>query len=45
MDYRLMPENLSWESTPPVLPNAEGLYPLPMPATFKVVDVTTIKQS
>jgi myo-inositol 2-dehydrogenase/D-chiro-inositol 1-dehydrogenase len=45
MDYRLMPESLSWESAPPVLPNEAGLYPLPMPGSFKVVDVTTIKQS
>jgi len=45
MDYRLMPETVTWESTPPVLPNAEGLYSVPMPATYKVVDVTKIKQS
>jgi len=45
MDYRLMPESLTWDSTPPVLPDAEGRYSLPMPATFKVADVTTIKQS
>lgn len=44
-DYRLMPENPTWESAPPVLPNAEGLYPAPMPASFKMVDVTKISQS
>ena len=45
MDYRLMPENLTWESTPPVLPTAEGDYPPPMPATFRTVDVTKIGKS
>lgn len=45
MDYRLMPDNPTWESVPPVMPNAEGQYPLPMPASFKVVDVTKIGQS
>ncbi len=45
MDYRLMPENLTWESTPPVLPTAEGDYPPPMPATFRTVDVTKIGRS
>jgi myo-inositol 2-dehydrogenase/D-chiro-inositol 1-dehydrogenase len=45
LDYRLMPENLSWESTPPTMPGKDGNYPLPMPASFKVVDVTTLGQS
>jgi myo-inositol 2-dehydrogenase/D-chiro-inositol 1-dehydrogenase len=45
MDYRLMPEDLTWESTPPVLPTAEGDYPPPMPATYRVVDVTKIGRS
>ena len=45
MDYRLMPEDPTWDSTPPVLPNAEGQYPPPMPATYKIVDVTKTKQS
>ncbi len=45
LDYRLMPENLTWESVAPVQPNAEGLYLPPMPAKFKVVDVTKISQS
>ena len=45
MDYRLMPDDPTWESTPPVLPDAEGRYPFPMPATYKVVDVTTIGKS
>jgi len=31
-----MPENITWESTPPVVPDAEGNYPLPMPASFKI---------
>ena len=45
MDYRLMPENLTWDSTPPVLPTAEGDYPPPMPASFRVVDVTKLGKS
>jgi predicted dehydrogenase len=45
MDYRLMPENLSWEAPPPVLPDKDGKYSLPMPASFKVVDVTKLGQS
>jgi hypothetical protein len=28
-----------------VLPNAEGQYPPPMPATYKIVDVTKTAQS
>jgi predicted dehydrogenase len=45
MDYRLMPENPTWDSQPPVLPDADGMYLPPMPAKFKVVDVTKIGQS
>ena len=45
LDYRLMPDKLTWESTPPAVPGAEGRYQLPMPAGFKVVDVTKIGQS
>jgi len=36
LDYRTMPLDLSWDATPPVLPDADGNYPLPMPATFKI---------
>jgi len=36
LPYRTMPENLTWESTPPVVPDTEGNYPLPMPASFKI---------
>jgi len=36
LPYRTMPENMSWESTPPVVPDADGNYPLPMPASFKI---------
>ncbi len=35
-DFNLMPESLTWESTPPVVPDADGNYPLPMPATYKL---------
>jgi predicted dehydrogenase len=40
LDYRTMPENLTWESTPPTLPDKDGTYALPMPATFKITSVT-----
>ena len=45
MDYRLMPENPVWDSTPPVMPDKDGNYSVPMPASFKVVDVTKLGQS
>jgi myo-inositol 2-dehydrogenase / D-chiro-inositol 1-dehydrogenase len=45
LDYRLMPENPTWDSQPPVLPDADGMYLPPMPAKFKIVDVTKIGQS
>jgi len=35
-DFSLMPTDLTWESTPPVVPDADGNYPLPMPATYKL---------
>jgi myo-inositol 2-dehydrogenase/D-chiro-inositol 1-dehydrogenase len=41
LDYRTMPEDVAWDTTPPVLPDAEGNYPLPMPATFKITSTTT----
>ena len=36
LPYRTMPENLTWDTKPPVEPDANGIYPLPMPATFKI---------
>jgi len=39
LDYRTMPEDVSWDATPPVVPDADGNYPLPMPATFKITSV------
>jgi predicted dehydrogenase len=36
LDYRTMPETMAWDATPPVLPDANGDYPPPMPATFKI---------
>ena len=35
-NFRTMPENLTWESTPPVVPDKDGNYPIPMPATYKI---------
>ena len=40
LDYRTMPEELTWETTPPVVPNKDGNYPLPMPQNFKLTSVT-----
>jgi predicted dehydrogenase len=40
LDYRTMPETLAWDATPPVLPDKDGDYPPPMPATFKIQTVT-----
>lgn len=39
LDYQAMPENLAWNASPPVLPDADNEYPPPMPATFKVTSV------
>ena len=36
LDYRTMPENLTWESTPPVVPDKDGNYPLPMPSSYRI---------
>ncbi|MFM7109352.1 MAG: Gfo/Idh/MocA family protein [Planctomycetaceae bacterium] len=40
LDFRTMPETLAWDADPPVLPDKDGDYPPPMPATFKVRSVT-----
>ena len=39
LDYRTMPLDLAWDANPPVLPDAEGDYPPPMPASFKVTSI------
>ncbi|MFM8282945.1 MAG: Gfo/Idh/MocA family protein [Planctomycetaceae bacterium] len=36
MNYRTMPENLSWDAQPPVMPDKDGNYKLPMPADYKI---------
>ena len=33
----LVPDDLNWESTPPVLPNDQGLYAIPVPGKTKVL--------
>lgn len=33
-DRLLMPQELSWDSTPPSLPDADGKYPIPLPGRF-----------
>ena len=40
LDFRTMPEDPTWETTPPTVPDKDGNYPLPMPATFKIQSVT-----
>jgi predicted dehydrogenase len=40
LDYRTMPERLDWDAEPPVLPDKDGNYPPPLPATFKVTSTT-----
>jgi hypothetical protein len=30
-NYQLVPENMTWDSTPPVMPDAEGYYAIPQP--------------
>jgi len=40
LDYRLFPESVAWDSTPPVVADKDGDYPPPMPATFKVTSTT-----
>ena len=40
-DFNLMPDNLTWESTPPVVPDKDGNYPIPMPATYKIAKKMT----
>jgi predicted dehydrogenase len=40
LDFRTMPETLGWDAEPPVLPNADGDYPPPMPATYKIKTLT-----
>jgi predicted dehydrogenase len=37
--FRTMPETLTWDTIPPVVPDKDGNYPLPMPATYKVESV------
>ncbi len=37
-DFNLMPDNLTWESTPPVVPDKDGNYAIPMPASYKLAN-------
>jgi myo-inositol 2-dehydrogenase/D-chiro-inositol 1-dehydrogenase len=36
LDDSTMPEGLTWDGPAPVQPGEDGLYPLPIPATFKM---------
>ena len=33
----LMPESLTWDSTTPTVPDAEGMYPIPTPGKTKFI--------
>jgi myo-inositol 2-dehydrogenase/D-chiro-inositol 1-dehydrogenase len=35
-NHRTMPENFTWESKPPHMPDDKGQYELPMPGTWKI---------
>ena len=35
-NFRTMPESLSWDATPPTVPDKDGNYALPMPASYKI---------
>ena len=34
---KLVPENLSWNSTPPTLPDQNGRYKIPVPGVTKIL--------
>ncbi|NBW96581.1 MAG: gfo/Idh/MocA family oxidoreductase [Planctomycetia bacterium] len=34
---RSMPDSPTWDTVPPVVPDKDGNYPVPMPATYKIV--------
>ena len=36
-EMSLVPENISWESQPPVMPDENGLYKIPVPGKTKVL--------
>jgi predicted dehydrogenase len=35
LDYRTMPEKVTWDTNPPVMPDKDGLYPIPTPGEYK----------
>lgn len=35
-ESQLVPDNLSWDSEPPVMPDENGNYPIPVPGQFKI---------
>lgn len=35
-DQNLVPDNLDWSSTPPVIPNSVGKYPIPIPGVTEI---------
>jgi hypothetical protein len=36
-NHQIMPETVTWETTPPSLPDQDGLYPIPTPGVTKVL--------
>jgi predicted dehydrogenase len=36
-DIKLVPDTFSWDANPPVMPDKEGFYPVPVPGVTKVI--------
>ena len=36
-NIKLVPDTFSWDANPPVLPNSDGFYPIPVPGVTKVI--------
>ncbi len=36
-ELSIMPERFAWDATPPVLPDTDGFYPVPIPGLTKVI--------
>jgi predicted dehydrogenase len=36
-DIKLVPDSFSWDADPPVIPDNEGFYPVPVPGVTKVI--------
>jgi len=36
-DLSIMPETFAWDAQPPIVPNEDGYYPVPVPGVTKVL--------